>query len=148
MGEKGNVAESQMALALFQLKKGTRSKRRARCGRPGRNFGKRGSGTMRSSPTSLLARILLSQGQVADAEKETSAVHDLLAKSQDFSVRLRASIAEAQVEAAAGKTGGCASDSPGQQSRAQGSLDMWDISWRRSSRWAKLRWHRARLLQG
>ena len=50
------------------------------------------------------ARVLLSQEKVGDAEKETAAAHDLLAKSQDFSVRLRASIVEANVEAAAGKT--------------------------------------------
>jgi ATP/maltotriose-dependent transcriptional regulator MalT len=51
----------------------------------------------------LLARILLSQGNLADAQKETSGVHDLLAGSQDFSVRLRASIVEGRVQAAAGR---------------------------------------------
>ena len=52
---------------------------------------------------SLLARILLSQGRLADAQKEFAEVHDVLAKSQDLSVHLRAPVAEAQIAAADGR---------------------------------------------
>ena len=144
IGEKGNIEESQMALALLQFEEGDaigaeNSLREAR-----EEFRKEGIGDDEILADILLARVLLSQGKLADAEKEISAVHDLLAKSQDFSVRLRASIVEAQVQAAAGNRGTRFGFSR-TQSRAQRSLDMWDISWRRSLLWAKWRRDRAKL---
>ncbi len=103
IGEKGNIEESQMALALLQFEEGDaigaeNSLREAR-----EEFRKEGIVDDEILADILLARVLLAQGKVAEAEKETSAVHGLLAKSQDFSVRLRASVAEAQVQAAAGR---------------------------------------------
>ena len=103
IGEKGNVEESQMALALLQFEEGDaigaeNSLREAR-----EEFRKEGIEDDEILADILLARVLLAQGKLADAEKETSAVHGLLAKSQDFSVRLRASIVEAQVQAASGR---------------------------------------------
>jgi lipopolysaccharide biosynthesis regulator YciM len=53
--------------------------------------------------TITAARAFLVQGKVVDAKKEIEALPDLLSKSQDFSVRLRASIIQAQVDAAGGK---------------------------------------------
>ncbi len=103
MGEKGNAAESQMALALLLFEDGDaigaeNSLREAR-----EEFRKEGIGDDEILADISLARTLLAQGKLADAQKETSGVHDLLAKSQDFSVHLRASIAEAQLAAAAGQ---------------------------------------------
>jgi ATP/maltotriose-dependent transcriptional regulator MalT len=66
-------------------------------------FRKEGIGDDEILADTLLARILLAQGKLPDAQKETTGLHDLLAKSQDFSVHLRASIAEAQLTAAAGQ---------------------------------------------
>jgi hypothetical protein len=66
-------------------------------------FRKEGLGDDEVIADGLLAKVLLSQGKVAEAQKEIAASHDLLAKSQDFSVRLRAPVAEAQVLAAGGK---------------------------------------------
>ncbi len=105
IGEKGNVAETQMALANLLFEDGDaigaeNSLRKAR-----EEFQKEGIGDDEILADISLARILLSQGRLADAQKETAGVHDLLAKSQDFSVRLRASITEAQLIAAAGKPG-------------------------------------------
>ncbi|MGA2979541.1 MAG: tetratricopeptide repeat protein [Terriglobales bacterium] len=103
IGEKGNVEESQMALALLTFEDGDaigaeNSLREAR-----EEFRKEGIRDDEILASILLARILLSQGNLADAQKETSGVHDLLAGSQDFSVRLRASIVEGRVQAAAGR---------------------------------------------
>jgi ATP/maltotriose-dependent transcriptional regulator MalT len=66
-------------------------------------FRKEGIGDDEILANALLARILLAQGKLADAQKEFSEVHDLLAKSQDLSVHLRASVAEAQLAAADGR---------------------------------------------
>jgi hypothetical protein len=49
------------------------------------------------------ARALLTLRNVVEAQKEISGVPDLLSKSQDFSVRLRTSIVQAQVESEGGK---------------------------------------------
>jgi hypothetical protein len=68
----------------FCLKKATRPKRRVRYARLEKNFGKEGLGDDEILADTLLARVLLSQRKVADAEKETSAARNLLAKSQDF----------------------------------------------------------------
>ena len=103
MGEKGNVAETQMALAVLLIEE-------AHAGdaenllRPAREeFRKEGLGDDEILADSVLARVLLAQGKVAEAEKETTSAHNLLVKSQDFSVRLRASIVRAEVQAAASK---------------------------------------------
>jgi len=103
MGEKGNVAESQMGLAFLQFEDGdfTGAENALRPVRE--EFRQEGLGDDEILADILLARVLLSQGKLADAQKEVSSAHSLLAKSQDFSVRLRASIVEATVQAAAGK---------------------------------------------
>lgn len=103
MGEKGNIAETQMALALLLIEE-------ENGGDPGNmlqmareEFHKEGLGDDEVLADGLLARVLLSQGKVGEAQTEIAATHDLLAKSQDFSVRLRAPIVQAEVLAATGK---------------------------------------------
>ncbi len=103
IGEKGNLAESQMALALLQFEEGDSIGAENALRETREEFRKEGLGDDEILADISLARFLLSQGKVADAEKEASAAHDLLAKSQDFSVRLRAAIVEGQVQAAAGR---------------------------------------------
>ena len=102
MGEKGNVAETQMALCLLQVEQGHASEAENGLRQAREEFRKDGLSDDEILADILLARILLSQGKLPDAQKETSALHDLLAKSQDFSVRLRAAIGEAWVQSAAG----------------------------------------------
>ena len=103
IGEKGNVAESQMAMALLQFEDGDASGAENALRDAREEFRKEGIGDDEILANILLARILLSQGKLADAQKEISAAHDLLAESQDFSVHLKASIVEGQVQAGAGK---------------------------------------------
>ena len=103
MGEKGNVAESQMALALLQFEEGDAIGAEGSLRDAREEFRKEGIGDDEILANALLARILLAQGKLADAQKEFSEVHDLLAKSQDLSVHLRASVAEAQLAAADGR---------------------------------------------
>ena len=103
MGEKGNVAESQMALALLQFEEEDAIGAESPLREAREEFRKEGMRDDEILANILLARILLVQGKLAEAQKESAGVHDLLAKSQDFSVRLRASIAEAQLAAAAGQ---------------------------------------------
>jgi serine/threonine protein kinase/tetratricopeptide (TPR) repeat protein len=103
MGEKGNIAETQMALAFLLMEDGHTGEAANAIAQVRAEFRKEGLGDDEILADSLLARIDLSQGKVADAEKETSAAHHLLAQSQDFSVGLRAAIGEARVQAAAGK---------------------------------------------
>jgi serine/threonine protein kinase/tetratricopeptide (TPR) repeat protein len=104
MGEKGNIAETQMALASLlieeeKVREAETSLRQAR-----EEFRKEGLADDEILADGLLARALLMEGKAADAERESAPVSGLLAKSQDFSVRLRAAIAKAQLQAALGKT--------------------------------------------
>jgi len=103
MGEKGNVAESQMAVALLQFEEGDAIGAESSLRDAREEFRKEGAGDDEILANALLARILLAQGKLADAQKEFSEVHDLLAKSQDLSVHLRVSVAEAQLAAADGR---------------------------------------------
>ena len=104
MGEKGNVAETQMALAILSIEEGHAVEAASTLTQVREEFHKEGSADDEILADTLLARIYLSQGKIIDAQKETAYVHDLSANSQDFSVRLRASIGEASVESAAGKS--------------------------------------------
>jgi len=104
MGEKGNLAETQMALAFLQIEEGHASEAAKTLSEVREEFRKEGLGDDETLADTLLARILLAQGKLADAERETAGAHKLLGQSQDFSVRLRAAIGEARVQAAAGKT--------------------------------------------
>jgi eukaryotic-like serine/threonine-protein kinase len=103
MGEKGNVAESQMALGNLLFEEGDAIGAESSVRDAKEEFKKEGIADDEILADALLARILLAQGKFADAQKEFSEVHDLLAKSQDLSVRLRASVAEAQLAAAGGQ---------------------------------------------
>lgn len=103
MGEKGNVAESQMALALLLFDEGDAIGAESPLREAREEFRKEGMADDVILASSLLARTLLSQGRFADAQKEFAEVHDLLAKSQDLSVHLRAPVAEAQIAAADGR---------------------------------------------
>jgi hypothetical protein len=103
MGEKVNIAETQMALALLLIEEENGGDAGAMLQGARDEFRKEGLGDDEILADGLQARVLLSQGKVAEAQKEITASHDLLAKSQDFSVRLRAPIVEAQVLAATGK---------------------------------------------
>jgi eukaryotic-like serine/threonine-protein kinase len=103
IGEKGNIAETQMALAVLKIESGRAGEVQNMLQQAREEFRKEGLGDDEILADILLARVAMLQGKTAAAQKEISSVHDLLAKSQDFSVRLRASIVEAQVQAAAGK---------------------------------------------
>jgi serine/threonine protein kinase/tetratricopeptide (TPR) repeat protein len=103
IGEKGNVAESQMALALLLLEEGDAIGAESSLRDAREEFRKEGIGDDGILADALLARILLAQGRLADAQREFTEVHDLLAKSQDLSVHLRASVAEAKLAAADGR---------------------------------------------
>jgi tetratricopeptide (TPR) repeat protein len=100
MGEKGNIAETQMALAVLLIEEGRNDDAETALHPSKDEFHSEGLGDDEILADSLLARISLSQGKLEEAQKETSAAHDLLTKSQDFSVRLRASIVQARVQAA------------------------------------------------
>jgi len=104
MGEKGNAAETQMALALILIEEGHAGEAASTLTQVREEFNKEGLADDEILADSLLARVYLSQRKVAEAEKEISAFHNLLANSQDFSVRLRAMIVGATVEAAAGRS--------------------------------------------
>jgi serine/threonine protein kinase/tetratricopeptide (TPR) repeat protein len=103
MGEKGNVAETQMALALVSIEEGHAGEAENTLNQVREEFRKEGLGDDEILADTLLARVFLSQGKVADAGKQTSAANNLLARSQDFSVGLRAAIGATRVLAAAGK---------------------------------------------
>jgi eukaryotic-like serine/threonine-protein kinase len=100
MGEKGNIAETQMALAFLLIEEGRDSEAENTLTQVREEFRKEGLADDEILADISLARIFLSQGNVVGAEKETLGVHNLLANSQDFSVRLRATIEGAQVQAA------------------------------------------------
>jgi tetratricopeptide (TPR) repeat protein len=104
MGEKGNVAETQMVLALILIEEGRDGEAENTLIQVREEFHKEGLADDEILSDILLARVFLTQGKVADAEVQTSAAHNLSASSQDFSVRLRAAIVGAQVQAAAGRT--------------------------------------------
>ncbi len=104
IGEKGNVAESQMALALLLFEEGDAIGAESSLRDARDEFKKEGIADDEILADALLARILLAQSRLADAQKEFAEVHDLLAKSQDLSVHLRASVAEAELAAADGHT--------------------------------------------
>ncbi len=103
MGEKGNVAETKMALALVEIEEGHAGEAGNTLTQVREEFRKEGLGDDEILADTLLARVFLIQGKAADAEKESSAARNLLAQSQDVSVRLRAAIGGANVLAAAGK---------------------------------------------
>jgi tetratricopeptide (TPR) repeat protein/tRNA A-37 threonylcarbamoyl transferase component Bud32 len=103
MGEKGNIAETQMALAALLIEEENGGDAGNMLQGAREEFRKEGLGDDEILADSLLAQRSLSQGKIAQAQKEIAASRDLLAKSQDFSVRLRAPVAQAQVLAAAGK---------------------------------------------
>jgi tetratricopeptide (TPR) repeat protein len=103
MGEKGNLAETQMALAFLSIEGGNTGDAATVLNQVKAEFHKEGLADDEILADTLLARVLLAQGNLAEAEKQSAAAHDLLANSQDFSVRLRAMIGAAQVQAAAGK---------------------------------------------
>jgi tetratricopeptide (TPR) repeat protein/tRNA A-37 threonylcarbamoyl transferase component Bud32 len=103
IGEKGNVAETQMALALLLIEEGHLDQAQNTLTQVREEFRKEGLGDDEVLADILLARVFLSQEKVADAEKEAFADHDLLAQSQDVSVRLRATIEGATVRAASGR---------------------------------------------
>ena len=103
MGEKGNAAETQMAFDLLLIEDGHAGEAENSLRDVGTEFHNEGLTVDEILADGLLSRVLLAQKKVPDAEKEIAATHNLLPKSQDFSVRLRTSIVEAQVEAAGGK---------------------------------------------
>ena len=78
MGEKGNTAETQMALAVLQVEQGHAADADSALRQARDEFRKEGLGDDEILADSLLARIVLSQGRVADAEKATSTAHDLV----------------------------------------------------------------------
>ena len=104
MGEKGNVAETQMALALLSIEEGKAGDAAPTLIQVKTEFHKQGLTDDEILADTLLARVALLQGKTGEAESEAAAAHGLLANSQDFSVRLRALIGAAQVQAGAGKT--------------------------------------------
>lgn len=104
MGEQGNAAETQMAMALLSIEAGNAREAASTLNQVRGEFHKEGLADDEILADTLLARILLSEGKVAEAEKETASAHELLTNSQDFSVRLRAMIGAARVQAASGKT--------------------------------------------
>jgi len=101
IGEKGNIAETEMALALLLIEEERAREAESSLVQVREEFRKEGLRDDEILADILLARVFLSQRKVADAERTISGVHDLLAKCQDFSVRLRATIVEAKVDAAA-----------------------------------------------
>jgi predicted negative regulator of RcsB-dependent stress response len=103
IGEKGTAAETQLALASLLVDEGHADQVMESLRNVKEEFHKDGLGDDEILANIMSARALLAQGKVADAQKAIAGVPDLLAKSQDFSVRLRASIIQAQVEAAGGK---------------------------------------------
>jgi eukaryotic-like serine/threonine-protein kinase len=104
MGEKGNGAETQMALDLLLIEEGHAGEAENSLREVENEFHSEGLTVDEILAHDLLARVLLVQKKAPDAEEEIAAARNFLPKSQDFSVRLRTLIAEAQVEAAAGKS--------------------------------------------
>jgi len=104
MGEKGNVAETQMAMAFLAVEEGHAADAESALRSAKEEFKADGLGDDEILADGLLARIALSQGKLPEAEADATAAHNLLSKSQDFSVRLRSSIVAAQVQAATGKS--------------------------------------------
>jgi eukaryotic-like serine/threonine-protein kinase len=104
IGEKGNVAEAQMGLAVLSIEDGHADEAMNLLMPAREEFHKEGLGDDEILADTMLARVFLSQGKLADAERESAAAHNLLAQSQDISARLRAAIGAAQVQAAAGKS--------------------------------------------
>ncbi len=104
IGERGNVAETQLAMANLVFNDGDAVSAESTLRTAREEFRKQNSGDDEILADISLAHILLSQGRIEDAQKETSGLHDLLAKTQDFSVRIRAAIVDARLTAAAGKS--------------------------------------------
>ena len=104
IGEKGNVAEAQMGLAVLSIEEGHADEAVKLLTQARDEFHKEGLGDDEIVSDTMLARVFLSQGKLADAERDSAAAHNLLAQSQDISARLRAAIGAAQVQAAAGKS--------------------------------------------
>lgn len=103
MGEKGNVAETQMAIAALMIEQGHQGEAEKTLQQVKDEFHKEGLGDDEAIADILTTGIAISRGRVAEAGKQTEAIHGLVAKSQDFTVRLRAAILMAQVDAISGR---------------------------------------------
>ena len=102
IGETGTAAETQLALARLSFEQGRAQEAEETARKAREEFRKDGSSDDEIAADALLASILLAESRAADAEKEIGGEHKLLAKSQDFSIQLYASIVSARVEAAFG----------------------------------------------
>ncbi|HLV87774.1 MAG TPA: tetratricopeptide repeat protein [Candidatus Sulfotelmatobacter sp.] len=100
--EKGNAAETQMALANVDREEGHAADAEQKIRQARDQFRADGLSDDLVLANAFLAEALLAEGKTSEAQKETTALRELLSKSQDFSVHLQASIATAQVQAAAG----------------------------------------------
>jgi eukaryotic-like serine/threonine-protein kinase len=102
IGETGTAAETQLALARLSFEQGHAQDAEETTRKAREEFRKDGSADDEIAADALLASILLAESRAADAEKEIGGEHKLLAKSQDFSIQLYASIVSARVQAALG----------------------------------------------
>ena len=102
IGERGNAAETQLALATLQFEENQSADVQKIVGQARDEFHSEGLREDEILADALLARVLATQGKISDSQKEAASADALLPRNQDFSVQLRASIAKAQVDAAAG----------------------------------------------
>ncbi len=103
IGENGTVAETQLAMANLALEENRLAEADSLLRPVREEFHKEGSTDDEILATMLLTRVLLAGGKPADAERQIAAFRDAAAKSQDFSVRLKSSIVNAEVNARSGK---------------------------------------------
>jgi len=97
------VAETQLAMANLSLEDDQLAEAESLARQAHEEFHQEGSTDDEILADMLLARVLLASGKSADAQQEVAAARDLVAKSQDFSVRLKSSIVTAEVIARSGK---------------------------------------------
>jgi ATP/maltotriose-dependent transcriptional regulator MalT len=121
IGEKGAVAESQLALAQIDLQEDAPLWAEAPARAAIEQFRAEGRTDDEASGLALLARSLLAQGRNAEAMEASARAENLASKSNNGSLRLTVAITTASIRAAAGETAKAAKDLAGVAAEARRS---------------------------
>jgi eukaryotic-like serine/threonine-protein kinase len=103
IGENGTIAETQLAEANLSLEANRLGEAESLVRQVHAEFHKEGNTDDELLALMLLARVLVASGKPAAAEQQMAAARPAIAKSQDFSVRLKSMIVNAEVVARSGK---------------------------------------------
>ncbi|HEV2350544.1 MAG TPA: tetratricopeptide repeat protein [Terriglobia bacterium] len=104
LGEKGYESDSRVAMAKLQMEEGRPAEGTSLLKSAVEEFQKEGVPDKEGNADALLARCLLAQGKTGEAQLAISRALALSQKSQDVTIRIPITIADARVRAASGRT--------------------------------------------